>query len=137
MRRLVLGALSAAILAAIAGCGGNPIEPSGPDLTGEWRGSVAVGMGAAGVVVMNLQDHGGQITGTGGGADCKYFAYCKGFISFSVTGTHDEDRVRIFGTSSLGPTWTMEGTLTSCCTLSGLVAGSDIPQGTWDLTRRR
>lgn len=137
MRRLVSGALSAAVLAATAGCSGNPIEPSGPNLTGEWRGTVAVGMGAAGVVVLNLEDQGGRISGTGGGADCRYFAYCAGFWSFSVTGQHDERRVRIFGTSVSGPTWTMEGTLTDCCTMSGLVAGSDIPQGTWELTRRR
>jgi hypothetical protein len=136
MQRLVLGALAAAVLAVSAGGCGNPIEPSGADLTGEWRGPVAVGMGEAGVLVLNLEDEGGRITGTGVGA-CRDLPHCAGFRSFTVTGLHDERRVRIFGTSVSGPTWTMEGTLSNCCTMSGLVAGPDIPQGTWELTRRR
>lgn len=135
MRRVAFGALATALLVG-AGCGGNPIEPSGPDLDGEWRGYAAIGMGAAAPLVMNLDDQGGRITGTGGGADCKYFLYCSSLGSFSVTGSHDERRVRLFGTSIYGPTWTMEGTI-SGDTMSGLVAGTDMPQGTWQLTRRR
>lgn len=136
MRRVLLGALAAALLVVAAGCGGDPIEPSGPDVSGRWRGSAPIGIGLATVLDMTLEDQAGSITGNGGGADCRYFAYCSSFGTYTVTGTHDEDRIRLHGTSIYGPTWTMEGRI-SGDTMSGLVAGTAIPEGPWEMTRRR
>jgi hypothetical protein len=136
MRRVFLGALAAALLAATVRCGGNPIEPSGPDLGGRWRGTADIGVGLATVLDMTLLDGDGTITGNGGGADCRYYAYCSSFGAYTVTGTHDAQRVRLSGTSIYGPTWTMEGRITGDA-MSGLVAGTAIPEGSWAMTRAR
>ena len=133
---LVRRATGLAALALLAGSCNSGLEPSGPDLSGRWRGQAEIGMGLATPLEMTLKDQGGQITGTGGGADCRYFIYCGSFGSYSVTGTHDERRIRLNGVSIYGPTWTLEGRLDGD-TASGPVAGSDIPGGNWHMTRVR
>jgi hypothetical protein len=126
-------ALALALLAG-AGCG-RGIEPSGPDLSGRWRGQAEIGMGLATPLEMTLRDDGGLLTGSGGGVDCRYFSYCASFGTYSVSGTHDADRIRLNGTSIYGPTWTLEGRLLADGTLSGLVAGTDVPSSPWHMTR--
>lgn len=126
-------ALALALLAGAA-CG-HGIEPSGPDLSGRWRGQAEIGMGLATPLDMTLRDDGGHLTGNGGGVDCRYFLYCGSFGTYSVSGTHDEGRFRLQGTSIYGPTWTLEGRLLPDGTLSGLVAGSEVPSSTWRMTR--
>jgi hypothetical protein len=125
--------VSLALLAAAGGCNSG-LGPSGPDLSGRWRGQAEIGMGLATILDMTLQDQGGSITGSGGGADCRYFVYCSSFGTYTVTGTHDETRIRLNGVSIYGPTWTLEGRLDGE-TASGPVAGTDIPSGNWQMTR--
>ena len=132
-RRHLTGVIALALLTATAGCNSG-IGPSGPDLSGRWRGQADVGMGLPTLLDMTLEDHGGNVTGSGGGVDCRYFLYCSSFGTYSVTATHDETRIRLSGVSIYGPTWTMEGRIEGDV-LSGPVAGTDIPSGNWRMTR--
>ena len=131
--------LAAALLTA--GCG-STIEPSGPDLGGHWRGLAEIVGGSFSSPLdrttpldMTLRDDGGRLTGTGGGVDCRYFTYCGSFGTYSVVGSHDGERIRLQGTSIYGPTWTLEGRLAADGTLSGLVAGTEVPSSSWRMTR--
>jgi hypothetical protein len=123
------------LVAALLVGGGcrNSLEPSGPDLSGRWRGEAVLGTGLPTFLRMTLEDDGGRITGSGGDVDCRYFVYCSSFGTYTVTGTHDERRIRLNGVSIYGPTWQLEGRIDGD-TLSGLAAGSDIPDGPWQMT---
>lgn len=135
MRRACLfrAAFVAALLGALPSCD-HALGPSGPDLSGRWVGQAELGSGLPTILDMTLQDAGGRITGSGGGADCRYFNYCGSFGSYTVTGTHDEARIRLSGASIYGPTWTLEGRIEGGA-LAGAAAGSDIPDGSWRMTR--
>jgi hypothetical protein len=134
MRRIyVTGGIALALLAAAGGCNSG-IGPSGPDLSGRWRGQADIEPGLPTILDMTLQDRGGNVTGSGGGVDCRYFVYCSSFGSYTVTGTHDETRIRLHGVSIYGPTWTMEGRIDGE-TLSGPVAGTGFPNSNWQMTR--
>jgi hypothetical protein len=128
--------VGAALALALAGSGGchNTLEPSGPDLSGRWRGEAVLGMGLPTFLRMTLQDDGGRITGSGGEVDCRFFVYCSSFGTYTVSGTHDGTRIRLNGVSIYGPTWQLEGRIDGG-TLSGLAAGTDIPDGPWQMTR--
>jgi hypothetical protein len=136
MRRVHLtGGIALAVLAATGGCNSG-IGPSGLDLSGRWRGQAEIGMGLPTLLDMTLQDQGGRLTGSGGGVDCRYFIYCSSFGTYSVTGTHDETRIRLSGVSIYGPTWTMEGRIDGEA-LSGPVAGTEFANSNWQMTRVR
>jgi hypothetical protein len=125
--------LLAVALATSVSCR-NTLKPSGPDLSGRWRGEVVLGTGLPTFLRMTLQDDGGRITGTGGEVDCRYFVYCSSFGTYTVTGTHDDTRIRLNGASISGPTWQLEGRIDGE-TLSGIAGGTDIPDGPWQMTR--
>src|SRR6476660_2244911 len=80
------------------------------DLSGRWVGQADVWTPdiqstLPTYLAMTLIDQGGLLTGTGGGADCRYFPHCDSFGSFTVNGSHDDDSIRLVGVSQYGPTW--------------------------------
>ena len=131
-------AVTLAALAALA-CGSSPTGPL-PDVSGPWVGQADVWtpdiQGTLPTyLAMTLTDQDGRITGTGGGADCRFFPHCDSFGSFTVSGSHDDEGIRLVGTSAYGPTWTLVGRFQANGTLNGTGRGSTFQSATWQMAR--
>jgi len=126
--------LALAVVATLAACG-HGIEPSGPNLGGHWRGAAVIGAGLPTPLDMTLADDGGQVTGNGGHVDCRYFTYCGSFGTYTVAGTHDDEWMRLQGTSIYDRTWLLEAHLEKDGTLAGTVTGSEFLRAPFTMAR--
>jgi hypothetical protein len=133
--------LSAAIaLAALASACSHSVTGPLLDLSGPWVGQADVWTpdiqgNLPTYLAMTLIDSNGRITGTGGGADCRFFPHCDSFGSFTVNGSHDADSIRLVGISAYGPTWTLVGKLNADGSLGGTGRGSTFQSATWSMAR--
>jgi hypothetical protein len=132
--------LASAVLAVgVPACGGSPTAPAiRHDLTGRWRGFAQIQTtGLPTPLEMTLADRDGQITGTGGGVDCRYFLTCGSFYSYVVSGSHDSRNVTLTGETPDRRTWTLTGTVgSSGLAMSGTITGSDFPRSSWQMTKQ-
>lgn len=122
LRRLLI----AGTCVATIGCGDSPTAPEVlQDLTGRWRGFAQISSIALPTPLeMTLTDAGGQLSGTGGGVDCRFFLTCGFFYSYVVSGSHDASRIQLTGETPDRRTWTLTGTLDArgqnvFCTIGG------------------
>src|SRR6185295_18075611 len=139
-RRACLSIALAVAALALSGCGDSVTGPVA-DLSGPWVGQADVWtpdiQGALPTyLAMTLIDDHGRITGTGGGADCRFFPHCDSFGSFTVNGSHDDDGIRLVGISAYGPTWTLVGKLNADGSLGGTGRGSRFQSATWAMQDR-
>ena len=81
------------------------------NLTGSWSGVAKIGWGLDTPLKMELVDINNNIEGNGGGADCRYFIYCRSFGSYRVNGNHGTNRVTLIGTNEYGESWVLRGTI--------------------------
>ena len=131
--------LVSAFVLALAACGGAPTAPRiQQDLTGSWRGFAQIPTtGLATPLEMTLTDRAGQITGGGGGVDCRYFLTCGSFHSYVVTGSHDSSSVRLTGETPEKRSWTLTGTIDqSGVRMSGTITGGDFPPSPWHMAKQ-
>lgn len=123
----------------IAACDSSPAAPTTlQDLTGRWRGVAHIPMTALPTPLeMTLTDSDGQLTGHGGGVDCRYFWTCGSFYSYAVGGTHDTTTVRLKGETPEGRTWTLTGTVDAAgSNIFGTIAGPDFPASPCQMARQ-
>lgn len=126
--------LALAAVATLAACG-HGLQPSGPDLSGHWRGFATIGDGLPTPLDMTLADDRGHVTGSGGNVDCRYFTYCGSFGTYSVSGTHDDEWMRLQGASIYDRTWVLEAHLERDGTLAGTVTGSEFLRAPFTMSR--
>ena len=122
------------------GCGRSPTAPAPPlpDLSGHWEGLIDITMWPLPTpMAVDLTDNGGTLTGSGGGADCRFFPMCGSFSAYTVSGTHDAVRVALNGATQGGRTWTLTGTLSDGASqMSGTGSGSEFGPSRWELQKR-
>jgi hypothetical protein len=140
MNRRVRMRAGVALAAFIATACGDSLTGPLPDVSGPWVGQAEVWTPAIQgtlptYLAMRLIDQDGRITGTGGGADCRFFPHCNSFGSFTVSGSHDDDGIRLVGTSDFGPTWTLVGRIEADGSLRGTGRGSAFQSATWRMER--
>lgn len=136
-------------LLGTAGCDRSPTAPTAPavplpDLSGRWVGSINITTtGLPTPMAVDLTDRSGTLTGTGGGADCRFFSTCGSFGAYTISGTHDAVRVTLNGQTQHDQpqepvrTWTLTGTLSSSASrMSGTGSGSEFNPSAWDLARQ-
>jgi hypothetical protein len=137
--RLGVLILASVISLSLAACDGSPNAPRiRHDLTGSWRGFAQIPTtGLATPLEMTVTDREGQITGTGGGVDCRYFLTCGSFYSYVITGSHDSSSVRLTGETPERRTWTLTGTIDqSGARMSGTITGEDFPASPWQMVKQ-
>jgi hypothetical protein len=88
-------------------------------------------------MAIDLTDSSGTLTGTGGGADCRFFPMCGSFSAYTISGTHDAVRVTLNGTTQGGRTWTLSGTVSDGASrMLGTGSGSEFNPSAWELARQ-
>lgn len=125
-----------ALVALLSGCDG-PAAPELPpmrDLSGKWSGTAIIGGGLPTPLKMTLVDVNGTLTGSGGEVDCRYFVNCGSFYTYTVTGTHDRERITLNGVPPNDRIWTMVGTISrDGRVLSGTVTGKEVDLSPWSM----
>ena len=121
-----------------AACGESPTAPAiEHDLSGRWRGFAQIPITALDTPLeMTLVDERGQISGSGGGVDCRVFLTCGSFYSYVVTGSRDAGNVRLNGETPEGRRWMLTGTIDRSGTvMSGVLNSSEFPTSPWQMTK--
>ena len=132
-------ALAAWVALGAGGCDRSPAAPTPrPNLSGRWTGQIYITAAPIPTPMqIDLTDNAGLLSGTGGGADCRFFVMCGSFSSYSVSGSHDGVRVTLNGVTPSGRTWTLTGTLSNnAARMSGTGSGSDFAPSQWELDKR-